>query len=198
VLMSGVMRYAPNVEAARWFVAEVWPEIRKRRPTARFILVGRDPTPAIQSLNGRDGITVTGTVDEPADWIARAEVCVAPIRAAAGLQNKILEAMAMAKAVVATPEANEGIAATADRDLLVADGARAFADAVLGLLDDAERRAALGDRARDFVEAEWTWEGPFLKLEAAFLAGAGGAAEHGARPDAALVRPSRETEEPVV
>jgi polysaccharide biosynthesis protein PslH len=198
VLMSGVMRYAPNVEAARWFVAEVWPEIRKCRPAARFILVGRDPTPAIQSLHGRDGITVTGTVDEPADWIARAEVCVAPIRAAAGLQNKILEAMAMAKAVVATPEANEGIAATADRDLLVADGARAFADAVLGLLDDAERRAALGDRARDFVEAEWTWEGPFLKLEAAFLAGAGDAAEHAARPEVAMARPSRETEEPVV
>jgi glycosyltransferase involved in cell wall biosynthesis len=111
---------------------------------------------------------VTGTVEEPADWIARAEVCVAPIRAAAGLQNKLLEAMAMGKAVVATPEANEGIRAVTDRDLLLAREPDAFARAVLDLLADPGRRAALGAGGRRFVEAEWTWEGLFLGLEAAF------------------------------
>ena len=94
--------------------------VRVLRPQARFFLVGRDPAPALQALDGQNGITVTGTVEEPADWIARAAVCVAPIRAAAGLQNKLLEAMAMAKAVVATPEANEGIGAPVDEALLLA------------------------------------------------------------------------------
>ena len=118
--MSGVMRYAPNVEAALWFAREVWPLVRAERPEARFFLVGRDPPPAVQALDGKDGITVTGTVEDPADWIARAAVCVAPIRAAAGLQNKLLEAMAMAKAVVATPEANEGIRAPEGEAVLLA------------------------------------------------------------------------------
>lgn len=168
VLMSGVMRYAPNVEAALWFSREVWPLVRRERPGARFYLVGRDPDPAVQALDGKDGVTVTGTVEEPADWIGRAQVCVAPIRAAAGLQNKLLEAMAMGKAVVATPEANEGIGAVAGRDLLLAREPEAFARAVLGLLADPARRAGLGSAGRRFVEARWTWEGPFLELEAAF------------------------------
>ena len=96
-------------------------------PEARFFLVGRDPASAVQALDGQDGITVTGTVEEPADWIARAAVCVAPIRAAAGLQNKLLEAMAMAKAVVATPEANEGIRAPEGEAVLLAREPAAFA-----------------------------------------------------------------------
>ena len=124
----------------------------------------------MQALDGKDGVTVTGTVEDPADWIARAAVCVAPIRAAAGLQNKLLEAMAMAKAVVATPEANEGIGAPADEALVLAREPRAFADAVLALLADEPRRQALGAAGRAFVEAKWTWEGPFLELEQAFLA----------------------------
>ena len=170
VVMSGVMRYAPNVEAALWFAKEVWPLVRAERPDARFFLVGRDPASAVQALDGRDGITVTGTVEEPADWIARGSVCVAPIRAAAGLQNKLLEAMAMAKAVVATPEANEGIRAPADEAVLLAREPAAFARGVLDLLADPDRRKELGAAARTFVEDKWTWEGPFLELEAAFLA----------------------------
>jgi glycosyltransferase involved in cell wall biosynthesis len=141
-----------------------------RRPQARFFLVGRDPAPALQALDGQNGIVVTGTVEEPADWIARAAVCVTPIRAAAGLQNKLLEAMAMAKAVVATPEANEGIGAPVDEVLLLAREPGSFAQAVLALLADPARRDRLGKAARTFVEAKWTWEGPFLELEQAFLA----------------------------
>lgn len=168
VVMTGVMRYAPNVEAALWFAREVWPRIRAARPAARFALVGRDPVPALRALDGRDGIRVTGTVPDTGDWIARAAVCVAPIRAAAGLQNKLLEAMAMARPVVATPEANEGIGAVAGRDLLLAREPEAFAAAVAGLLEDPVRAAELGRHARAFVEAHWTWEGPFLALEREF------------------------------
>lgn len=170
VVMSGVMRVATNVAAALWFLTQVWPKIRAVRPEARFFLVGRDPTPALLAHHGKEGVEVTGTVDEPADWIARATVCVVPIRAAAGLQNKLLEALAMGKATVATPEANEGIQAAAGRDLLLAGPPEAFAATVLDLLADAPRRRALGEAGRDFIEAKWTWEAPFLILEQSFLA----------------------------
>lgn len=170
IVMSGVMRYAPNVEAALWFAREVWPLVRAQRPQARFCLVGRDPVASLQALDGKDGITVTGTVEEPADWIARAALCVAPIRAAAGLQNKLLEAMAMAKAVVATPVANEGIKAPAGEALLLAQEPADFAAAVLALMADPARCSAMGAAARAFVATRWTWEGPFLELETAFLA----------------------------
>ena len=152
------------------FLKEVWPQVRAKRPQARFFLVGRDPAAAVQALNGQDGITVTGTVEDPADWIAKAAVCVAPIRAAAGLQNKLLEAMAMAKAVVATPVANEGIRAPEGEAVLLAQEPAPFAAAVETLLADAALRQRLGAAARRFVEAKWTWEGPFLELEQAFLA----------------------------
>lgn len=177
VVMSGVMRYAPNVEAALWFLGQVWPLVRKARPQARFFLVGRDPAPALLALDGKDGVSVTGTVDEPADWLARATVCVAPVRAAAGLQNKLLEALAMGKAMVATPEANEGIQAAPDHDLVIATSPEAFAAAVIDLLADPARRRELGLAGRAFVEAKWTWEAPFLVLEEAFLAAARESAE---------------------
>ena len=169
VVMSGVMRVATNVAAALWFLRRVWPIIRAARPDAQFFLVGRDPTPALLAHHGKNGVEITGTVDEPADWIARATVCVVPIRAAAGLQNKLLEALAMGKAVVATPEANEGIQAVPERDLLLARPPEAFAATVLELLADAPRRRAIGEAGRAFIEEKWTWEEPFLVLEQSFL-----------------------------
>jgi len=169
VAMSGVMRYAPNVDGALWFLKRVWPRIREARPAAQLWLVGRDPVPALMAWHQQDGVTVTGTVDEPADWLAKATVCVAPIRAAAGLQNKVLEALAMGKALVATPEANEGIGARPNEDLVIAREPELFADAVLELLAEPARRQALGTSGRGFVETKWTWEGPFLALEQEFF-----------------------------
>ncbi|MCB2012377.1 MAG: glycosyltransferase [Geminicoccaceae bacterium] len=169
LVMSGVMRYAPNVEAAQWFTTHVWPLIRKVRPQGRLYLVGRDPVPALTAMNGKDGITVTGTVDDPGEWIARATVSIAPIRAAAGLQNKLLEALAMARPVVCTSVANEGIGAVPDRDLVIADEPQAMAAAILTLIDDKQRRTELGQNGRRFVEQKWTWEGPFLLLEEEIL-----------------------------
>jgi glycosyltransferase involved in cell wall biosynthesis len=169
VVMTGAMRYAPNVQGALWLAAEVWPRVRAARPDARLCLVGRDPPAAVRALDGRGGIVVTGTVDDPADWMAKAAVCVAPIRAAAGLQNKVLEALAMGKAMVATSAANEGIGAVPGRDLLITDEPAAFAQALLDLLADPAHAARLGTAARAFIEAGWTWEAHFLKLEQDFL-----------------------------
>lgn len=169
VVLSGVMCYTPNVEAVLWFTREVWPRIRAVVPEARLVLVGRDPVTAVRVLHGTSGITVTGTVAEPADWMARATVCVAPMRAAAGLQNKILEYFAMGRPVVATTIANEGIGAGDRRELLLADTPERFAHAVLELFTDADLRSRLGTAARRFVEERWTWEKPFLELERAWL-----------------------------
>jgi len=170
VVMTGAMRYPPNAQAALWLAGEVWPRIRAARPGATLAIVGRDPPPEVTALNGRNGIAVTGTVPDPADWTARAAVCVAPIRAAAGLQNKLLEYMAMGRPVVATTAANEGIGAVPGRDLVIADSAEAFALAVTGLLAEPARAEALGASGRAFVTASWTWEAHFYNLEAAFLA----------------------------
>jgi sugar transferase (PEP-CTERM/EpsH1 system associated) len=169
VVMTGAMRYPPNAQGALWLATEVWPRVRAAEPAARLWLVGREPPAAVRALDGRDGITVTGTVGDVALWLARAAVAVAPIRAAAGLQNKLLEAMAMGKAVVATSAANEGIGALPGRDLLLADEPGAFARAILDLLADPARAAALGAAGRAFIAAGWTWEAHFLRLEAAFL-----------------------------
>lgn len=103
-----------------------------------------------------------------APFFARATVCVNPVRACAGQQNKLLEYMAMAKAIVATSFANEGIGATPGQDFLVANEPDAFAEQVLLLFDDASRRAELGAAARAFVTARWSWEARFLELERSF------------------------------
>ena len=170
LVFSGVMRTNTNIDAISWFVEAVWPRIRAERPGARLLIVGRQPAPSVRALGGRDGIEVTGEVADPAAHIARATVCINPIRAGAGMQNKLIEFMAMAKPVVATSVANEGIGAPPGEALVIADGAQAFGDAVLALLDDPARRAALGAAARRHIEAHWTWEAHFLKLEAEMFA----------------------------
>jgi glycosyltransferase involved in cell wall biosynthesis len=164
VVFSGSMLYAPNIQAVLWFVNHCWPKIIAQRPNAEFIIQGRDPTPEIQSLHGRNGIVVTGTVPDVGAYIRSASVCVAPIRAAGGMQNKIIEYMASAKALVATTIANEGIMAPVET-LSIADTAEEFAAEVISLLSDASRAQELGKRARDYVLANWTWEAHFLKLE---------------------------------
>ena len=169
LVFCGVMATNTNVSAVLWFTKHVWPRIRAEAPEAKFTIVGRLPRHEILGLAGRDGITVTGEVPDPAEYVGRAAVCVNPMQAGAGMQNKLLEYMAMGKAVVATPVANEGIAARPGRELLIAGEADRFAAAVVSLLRDARRRTALGEAARARVLRDWTWESNFLKLESDFV-----------------------------
>ena len=166
VVFCGVMATNTNVGAVLWFVGEVWPEVRRAVPQARFKIVGRLPRREIRALDGQDGISVTGEVDDPADAIANAAVCVNPMQAGAGMQNKLLEYLAMAKPVVATSIANEGIGADPGTDLVIADDAADFAAAVVALLHDEKKRQRLGRAAREYVLRDWTWEKHFLNLEA--------------------------------
>jgi len=172
-LFLGVLGTNTNVEAVLWFVREVWPLVRRQKPAARFRVLGRRPRPAIRALDGTDGIEVVGEVDDPAPWFARTAVAVNPVRAGAGMQNKLLDYAAAAKAVVATPVANEGIGLPPDKAALIAATPEAFANAVLRLMDDTAERQRLGAAARAFVEAGWSWEAWFLRLEASLYEAAG-------------------------
>lgn len=167
VVFSGSMLYPPNIQAVGWFVEQAWPRIVAAVPTAEFIIQGRDPAPEVIALADRPGITVTGTVPDVGEIIRSAHVCVNPVRAAGGMQNKLIEYMASAKAVVASSVANEGIRAP-QSTLLIADEGDAFADAVIELLFDVERAIELGRSARAHVLENWTWEKHFLDLEAEF------------------------------
>ena len=168
LVFTGVMDYPPNVEAVDWFARSVLPIVRAACPEARFAIVGSRPSAAVRRLGALPGVTVTGFVDDVRDWLARAALCVAPLRIARGVQNKVLEAMAMGRAVVATPQAHEGIDAVPGRELLVADGVGPFADAVLGLLRERERAAAIGMAARACVERRYRWDTNLAVLDEVF------------------------------
>jgi sugar transferase (PEP-CTERM/EpsH1 system associated) len=109
IVFTGQMDYRPNVDAVSWFATAVLPGIRARFPAARFAVVGRAPAPAVQALGKLPGVIVTGGVPDVRPWLAAAAVCVAPLRLARGVQNKVLEAMAMARPVIASRAAAEGI-----------------------------------------------------------------------------------------
>jgi len=164
VVFTGAMDYAANVDGALWFARTLWPAIRARVPGARFAIVGSNPVKALKALDGRDDIIVTGRVPDVRPWLKAAAVAVAPLRIARGVQNKVLEAMAMARPTVATPAAARGIDAVAERDLLVADGDVAFIDAVAGLLEDRDRGMALGAAGRARVVERYDWDRALASL----------------------------------
>jgi polysaccharide biosynthesis protein PslH len=160
IVFTGQMDYAPNVEAVADFVRGSLPAIRAAVPQARFAIVGRAPTAAVRAL-ACDHVIVTGEVDDTRPWLAGADVVVAPLKLARGVQNKVLEAMAMGKAVVLSAGAAEGIDAENGRDFLVAD---APAAGVIALLRDAGRRLAIGGAARARMEARYSWDAQLAPL----------------------------------
>jgi len=155
LVFTGAMDYWPNVDAVQWFCDEVFPLLRRQDPALRFYIVGSRPAPQVQALGQAAGVTVTGTVPDVRPYIRHARVAVAPLRIARGIQNKVLEAMAMATPVVVSPQALEGIAAEPGRDLLLAADAQGFADAVTQLLARGDDTMGLAARAR--VEHHYSW-----------------------------------------
>ncbi len=164
IVFTGQMDYRPNIEAVAHFAARTWPLVRAQCRDACFAIVGRNPTAAVQKLNGTNGIVVTGEVTDPRDWLAAADLIVAPLLLARGIQNKVLEAMAMAKPVIASPAAAEGIDAVAGRDLIVADGPATTAASIAELVRDPARAMAIGRAARARVEARYGWDAQLSSL----------------------------------
>ena len=169
----GALDYLPNVEGACWFCEEVWPVLHRRRPQARFYLVGRRPTPAVRRLAGRPGVELVGQVPDVRPYLGRAAVAVVPLRIARGVQNKVLEALAMGKATVASPESLAGLRARPGTHLLAASSASEWVEAVDRLLDDEPLRRQFGAAGRRYVEEHHCWDrcletlGPILGLSAA-------------------------------
>lgn len=166
IVFTGNMGYAANVDAICYFASRILPLIRAQRPDVRLSVVGTDPAPAVRRLARDPAIEVTGRVPDLRLWLDRAEVAIDPLRIGAGLQNKILEGMAMALPMVITSIANEGIGARANEHVLVADDPGAFAEAVVGLLQDRDRAQTLGREARRFIVENWSWQKHFDELEA--------------------------------
>jgi sugar transferase (PEP-CTERM/EpsH1 system associated) len=163
IVFTGQMDYPPNVEAAAGFAKHALPLVRERRPDARFAIVGRNPDPALDDLG--DSVDVIGEVPDTRPWLARAAAVVAPLRLARGIQNKVLEAMAMARPVVASPAAFEGVDAVPGEHLLVADGWAAEADAVAALIADPTRGDAIGAAARARIVARYGWDARLAPLD---------------------------------
>ena len=158
IVFTGQMDYRPNIEAVGIFAHDAMPAIRARHPRSVFAIVGRAPTAEVKALSILPGVVVTGEVADTRDWLAAADIVVAPLRLARGVQNKVLEAMAMARPVVASPEAAQGIDARYGRDLIVARGSNAEARAVLDLLAAPEQAAVLGQAARARMAGRYGWE----------------------------------------
>ncbi len=167
IVFTGTMDYWPNADAVLWFAREVMPTLRGRTQAPSFHIVGANPGRELLRLaESAPDVFVTGRVADTRPYIAHADVVVAPLRIARGIQNKVLEAMAMARPVVASPQAFEGVRAEPGTDLLVADGAEAMAAAVADVLDG--RQPGLGRAARSAVERRYEWAATLAGLDDAF------------------------------
>jgi len=168
LVFEGTMSFPPNELAALFLVREVMPRIWALRPDCSVALVGRDPPPAVRAL-ASERVLVTGSVPDVRRFVHEAEVFVCPLVSGAGIKNKLLQAWAMARPVVATSVSIGGLSARDGIDLLVRDGADALADAVLALLADPVRRAALGRSGREVVCERFAWAGMARRFEAVLI-----------------------------
>lgn len=157
-VFTGKMDFRPNVDACVWFAKEILPRVRQEIPRAQVSFVGQKPSAQVLALKQRQGIEVTGFVPDTRPYIADAAVFVVPLRMGSGTRLKVLEAMAMGKAIVSTSFGVSGIECENGRDVLIADDARDFANAVATLLRDPEQARARGANARKLAVEKYAWE----------------------------------------
>jgi GT2 family glycosyltransferase/glycosyltransferase involved in cell wall biosynthesis/SAM-dependent methyltransferase len=158
VLFVGNFRHAPNVGGMIWFLEKVWPKIRASCRDAQLYIVGGNPPPSIQEVHGRDGITVTGWVEDVRPYLQNAAVFVAPVFEGVGLRGKVLEAWAMKKAVVGTRLSFEALSAIDAQTCFLADDPEAFAARVGELLEKQDLASRMGNAARRLVEDSFSWD----------------------------------------
>jgi sugar transferase (PEP-CTERM/EpsH1 system associated) len=163
LVFTGAMDYWPNVDAVQWFAREILPSVLTQNPGARFYIVGSRPTAAVRALAELPGVTVTGIVSDIRPYLAHARLAVAPLRIARGIQNKVLEAMAMAKPVIASAQALEGISANIGEEVLLALDSSEFIATISALLQ--RPLDAIGKAARVRVLADYTWERTLAEVD---------------------------------
>ena len=165
IVFSGVMDYRPNVDAAEWFCNEILPIVRAEIPEVNFTICGNRPTTSVRCLARRQGVTVTGWVPDIRPYLARAEIFVAPLRMARGVQNKVLEALAMGLPCVASMPAWSGTVIPAGEGILATDNPPQFAEYVICLLQDHAWRTEMASRARGAAEAYYRWESQMARFD---------------------------------
>ena len=170
VVFAGNLGYFPNVDAARWLVADIFPWIRATLPEAEVHQVGARPARAVRALVRTPGVTLAAAVPDMAPELAAATVALVPMRAGTGLQNKVLEAMAVGTPVVATPSVAAALDVTPGTHLMVAGDAAELAAATVALLRDPARARAMATAARGLVERRYRWDDSAAGVEAAWEA----------------------------
>jgi polysaccharide biosynthesis protein PslH len=168
LVFTGKMDYRPNIDAAAWFIEAIWPRIRAVRPETQFFVVGQKPPEKLRRLNGRNGVVVTGAVDDTRPYIAEAAVYVAPLRMGGGTRFKLLEAMALARPIVSTTLGAEGFDVRSGQELLLADTPAEFAAAALKLLDTSTQAEVMALAGLAFARASYDWSVIIPRLEAAY------------------------------
>lgn len=165
LVFTGAMDYWANIDAVSWFAHSVFPAVRSQYPNVVFYIVGAKPTNQVRQLAELPGIRVTGTVDDIRPYLVHARIAVAPLRIARGIQNKVLEAMAMQKPIVVSEQAMEGIHAESGKELIVAQDAQDFSEQILLLLDSG-KQSTMGQYARKRILQDYTWPGSLSRFDA--------------------------------
>ena len=185
VVFCGRTAWPPNVDGVLWFWRCVWPRIHRQCPDARLWIVGGNPPRAIRRLGRSRHVEVTGWVKNPRDYLAMAQVVVAPLRIGSGVRIKILDALAMRRPVVSTPTGCGGLGVTDGREVLIGRHAEEFAEKTLCLLRHPERRSAMAGAAESFVRSWSSWDESAAAVEAAYgaaIASGVGKARHASPP----------------
>ncbi len=164
LVFTGAMDYWPNIDAVTWFAEQALPSLRRMWSTARFYIVGRNPSAAVKALAG-EHVVVTGTVPDVRPYLQHSAVVVAPLRLARGVQNKILEAMAMGVPVVASQECAAAIDAVPERDLLIAGTISQFVQQIHSILQETGRAKTVGAAARRRVLAHYSWDAHLSRID---------------------------------
>jgi sugar transferase (PEP-CTERM/EpsH1 system associated) len=186
VVFTGAMDYRPNIDAVVWFAYSVLPRILQARSNICFYIVGARPAPAVRNLANLPGVRVTGTVPDVRPYVAHARLAVAPLRMARGVQNKVLEAMAMAKPVLASPHAAEGIETQPGVGLLVAVDEVEFVTQALRLMQDDDAARAMGVAGREHVLRCYRWDRSLSRLSELLVREGGITADTSSVPESAL------------
>lgn len=163
VIFSGNMSYAPNVDAARFLINEIMPVVWAKFPETKVVLAGSNPTNYIKSL-ACDRVVVTGWVDDMKEYYAQSRIFIAPMRIGTGLQNKLLEAMALSLPCITTPLANSALKSLQDKEILVASDANLLAENIVKLLTDEVLYESIAANGHKFVEENYNWQHSTEKL----------------------------------
>jgi len=167
---SGVMAYEPNDDAMLYFIHKIYPLIKEKCHNIKLMIIGKEPSTQLRNLVKNDkSVTITGYVRDIRPYLKRVTLYVCPLRMGSGIKNKILEAWAMRKPIVATPISCDGLDVIPGKNIVIANHPHDFARQVLKLLDNEERRRNLAQNGRKWVECHYSWQSQSFKLESIFF-----------------------------